>query len=134
MSVLLAVGVILALVAAAVHVAIFALETLLWPRASVHRLFGARSREDAERLRLVMANQGFYNLFLAVGGGAGALLVLTGVRQAGFALAIFACLAMALAAIVLLGTNRRLWRAALVQGTAPLLAVVALATELLTAA
>lgn len=53
--------------AAAVHVYIFWLESLAWDRDSTRETFGIASREDSRTTRPLALNQGFYNLFLAVG-------------------------------------------------------------------
>jgi putative membrane protein len=91
-----------------------------------------RSAEEAETLRPMAYNQGFYNLFLAFGVFIG--IVLTWVdeyRTAGLAVMIFACLSMVLAAVVLITSNRRMARAALVQGAFPALALIATGVYLL---
>jgi len=128
MNGLLVAGCLLAAVAALVHVYIFVLESLRWTAESTRRVFGVRSAADAETMRALAFNQGFYNLFLALGALTGVVLLLfTGAREAGFAVAAFALLSMVLAAVVLVASSPRLVRAALVQGAAPLLAVVLLA-------
>ena len=60
-------GGVFAAIAAAIHVAIFVLESVLWMRPSVRRIFGVRSDADAAAIRPMAFNQGFYNLFLALG-------------------------------------------------------------------
>lgn len=120
-------GSVFAAVAALIHVYIFFLESVTWTKESTRRVFGVRSAEDAELMKSLAFNQGFYNLFLALGVGAGLVLILAGgVQQAGFAVAIFALLSMVLAAVVLLASNPKLARAALIQGLAPLIGVVLL--------
>src|SRR4029079_17775174 len=71
-------AVALALVAAAIHVWIFVLESLWFRRPSVHRRFGLASEEDARIVRSFAYNQGFYNLFLAVGAALGVVLATSG--------------------------------------------------------
>ncbi len=127
---LLVVGTIFAVLAALIHVYIWALESLLWGRPSVRRTFGVASAADAETLRSMAYNQGFYNLFLALGTFAGLVLAWSEPRTAGLVLTIFTCLCMALAALVLVTANARMARAALVQGAAPLIAVVLLGIAL----
>ena len=46
-SLLLVIGAVLAAAAAAVHVYIFVLESVLWRRPSTWRVFGLRSQADA---------------------------------------------------------------------------------------
>jgi putative membrane protein len=71
-------------------------------------------------------------VFLAIGAGTG--LVMLGSQnwtQGGLAIAVFACVSMVLAAVVLIVSSPKLWRAALVQGVAPLLGIVFLLVALL---
>ena len=75
-------------------------------------------------------NQGFYNLFLAVGAAGGvALAVLGGAGSgqvvAGNAVMLFACGSMVAAGIVLVTHNPRFASAAAVQVVPPLVAIVA---------
>ena len=53
--------------AALLHVLFFVMESVLFMRPDVHRRFGLRTREEAELVRPMAYNQGFYNLFLAIG-------------------------------------------------------------------
>jgi putative membrane protein len=124
-------GSVFAVVAALLHVVIFALESVLWSRPSTYRRFGVRTSEDAEVLRPMAYNQGFYNVFLALGTALGLVLVATGAaRDAGLGIVLFALASMVLAAVVLVTSNPRLWRAALLQGAAPALGVVLLVLAL----
>ena len=127
-------GVVFASVAALIHVYIFALESLLWSRPSTQRTFGVRDARDGEVLRPMAYNQGFYNLFLAIGVVVGVVLLGTSLRgDAGIGIALFALGCMLLAALVLVTSNRRMLRAALVQGVAPALGILFLVLGLLTA-
>ena len=120
-------GAIFATIAALIHVYIFVLESVQWTKESTRRVFGVRSAADAELMKPLAFNQGFYNLFLALGTLAGLLLLTaTGMPQAGFGVAIFALLSMVLAAAVLISSNPRLARSAAIQGLAPLIALVLL--------
>ncbi|MFT4029875.1 MAG: DUF1304 domain-containing protein [Protaetiibacter sp.] len=119
-------GSVVAGAAAAVHVYIWILESVLWSRESTRRIFGVRSAEEGDTLRPMAYNQGFYNLFLALGVVVGLVLAWSGMPSAGLVLTVFSCLCMVLAALVLLTSNRRMLRAAIVQGAAPLLAIVLL--------
>lgn len=73
-----AVSQLAALVTALIHLQVFAFESVLWSRPSVHRRFGIRSAADAATIRPVMLNQGFYNLFLALGILTGLIIVHSG--------------------------------------------------------
>lgn len=111
-------------VAALLHVLFFVMESVVFMRPQVHRRFGLRTREDAELVKPMAYNQGFYNLFLAVGAVVGLVLVNQGSETSGTAVAAFACAVMVGAAAVLVSTNRKFLPAALIQGLAPLLALV----------
>ena len=127
------IGSVFVFLAAVIHLFIFALESVLWSRPSTWKLFGVRDERDAEVLRPMAYNQGFYNVFLAIGAGLGLVFLGTGFsREGGIAIAMFALGSMVLAAIVLVTSNPKLVRAALIQGAAPLLGLVFLALSLVT--
>jgi putative membrane protein len=117
---------VLVAVAAALHVLFFVMESVLFTRPQVHRRFGL-SREHAAIVRPMAFNQGFYNLFLAIGAVVGIVLANTGHETAGVAVAAFACAVMLGAAVVLLVTDRRFLPAATVQGLPPLVALALIA-------
>ena len=132
--VLVVIGSVFAAIAALIHVYIFVLESVSWTKESTRKVFGVRSAEDAELMRPLAYNQGFYNLFLALGVAAGVVMIASGgVVQAGFAVAIFALLSMVLAAVVLISSNPKMARSALIQGAAPLLGLLFLVLGLATA-
>jgi putative membrane protein len=125
------VGWVLAVAAALIHLYIFLLESVLWEKPSTRAAFGVRDARDAEVLRPMAYNQGFYNLFLALGTAIGLVLWLTGfAREGGLSVALFSLASMVLAAVVLVASNPKMLRAALIQGAAPLLAVTALVLSL----
>jgi len=127
MNALVIAGTVFAAIAALIHVYIFVLESVQWTKESTRKVFGVRSADDAELMRPLAFNQGFYNLFLALGTITGLVLIAaSGIPQAGFGIAIFALLSMVLAAGVLLSSNPKLARSAMIQGLAPLIAVVLL--------
>ena len=64
-----------AFLAAALHVFIFTMESVTWTRPATWKRFGIASQSDAETTRPLAFNQGFYNLFLAVGAFVGVGLV-----------------------------------------------------------
>jgi putative membrane protein len=70
-------------------------------------------------------NQGFYNLFLAIGIAGGLALVLAGSVEAGRAVVLFACACMVGAGVVLFASSRRFARSAAIQALPPLVAIVA---------
>jgi putative membrane protein len=118
------IGSILLAIAAIIHLAIFAMESVLWSRPGVWRRFGLRSQDDADTVRPMAYNQGFYNLFLAGGAFVGLLLYWTTLRPVGFGLTFFSASCMVLASVVLLTTGRSFLRAALIQGAVPLVGLI----------
>ncbi|SNT33099.1 DUF1304 domain-containing protein [Rhodococcoides kyotonense] len=111
---------IFAAIAAALHVVIFVMESVVWTRPAVWKRFGVATQADADTVRPMAFNQGFYNLFLAVGIIAG--LIIGG--SAGHAVVVFACLSIVGAAVVLATGGAKYFRAAITQGVTPLIALV----------
>ncbi|HEV7564802.1 MAG: putative rane protein [Microbacteriaceae bacterium] len=118
------IGSILIGIAAIIHVAIFVMESVLWSKPNVWRRFGLPSQDDADTVRPMAYNQGFYNLFLAGGALIGLLLYWTTLRPVGFGLTFFSASCMVLASVVLLTTGRSYLRPALIQGAVPLVGLV----------
>ncbi|MCC4248709.1 MULTISPECIES: DUF1304 domain-containing protein [Microbacterium] len=112
--------------AALLHVYIFVLESVRWSHPSVWRIFGLTSQEAADTTKPMAYNQGFYNLFLAIGAGLGVVLwAVNGVGDvAGRTLLLFSLGSMLAAALVLLTSGRKYLRPAAVQGTLPLIGFV----------
>jgi putative membrane protein len=115
---------VFAALAALVHVYIFVLESVRWRHPATRRVFGT-TEETAEVTAPLAYNQGFYNLFLAIGTAVGIALV-DGRREAGVALIVFGVGSMLAAALVLVTADRSKARAALVQGLLPALALLSL--------
>ncbi len=113
-----------ALLASFLHVAIFVMESLLWRRPQVWQRFGIESQRLADDTAPLAYNQGFYNLFLALGGFTGVWCVARGAPVVGWTLIAVACGSMVAAALVLRTGGGRYTRAALTQGTLPALALV----------
>jgi putative membrane protein len=113
-----------ALVAALLHVGFFYLESIVFSRPTVWARFHIGSQEQADIVRPMALNQGFYNLFLGLGIVAGLVLIATGAETAGTAIVLFACACMVLAGIVLLATDRRFLSAAALQAVPPFIAIV----------
>jgi putative membrane protein len=113
-----------ALLAAAFHVLFFVLESVTFSQPSVAARFGMTTPEQIAAVRPMAFNQGFYNLFLAVGIVGGLALVAAGSVDAGRAVVLFACACMVGAGAVLLSTNRRFVRSAAIQALPPLVAIV----------
>jgi len=108
------------ILAGAIHVLIFCMESLWWTSPGVRTRF-RQLPAQAQATKLFAFNQGFYNLFPAVGVFAGLTLVLTGHVVSGLTLATWSCASMLGAAVVLAASAREMRRGAIVQGAAPLL-------------
>ena len=118
------IAVVAALVAAAIHLWFFVLESVQFTQPKVYARFGLHSAEDAAIVRPMAFNQGFYNLFLAIGILVGLALVAAGQVDAGRAIVLFACATMVGAGVVLLASNRRFLIGASIQALPPLVVLV----------
>ena len=114
-----------ALLAAGLHVLFFVLESVTFSQPRVAARFGLTTPEQIAAVRPMAFNQGFYNLFLALGIVGGLVLVGSGSADAGRAIVLFACACMVGAGLVLISTNRRFIRSAAIQAVPPLVAMVA---------
>jgi len=110
--------------AAILHVYIFLMESAWWTRPKIWQRFGLGSQTEAETTRVLAYNQGFYNLFLAVGALIGLFLFFGGPEEAGEALILFSTASMFVAAIVLTTSGPGKVRSALTQGTLPLIGFI----------
>ena len=126
---MVAAGLVLAALASALHVYIFVLESVLWTAPRTRATFGTRV-EEAGATKELAFNQGFYNLFLAIVTAVGIVAVIIGATAVGAALVFAGAGSMLLAALVLLLSSPDKARAAITQGTLPLLAVLLLALGL----
>ncbi|MEV0459673.1 DUF1304 domain-containing protein [Catellatospora methionotrophica] len=115
---------VFAVLAGLLHVLIFTMESVLFRRPQVHGRFRVKP-QDLAAVHPWAFNQGFYNLFLGLGALGGVVAVHTGHPVVGAAVALFSCACMLGAAVVLAATDRRMARAALIQGLTPLAALVA---------
>ncbi|NQX12451.1 DUF1304 domain-containing protein [Microbacteriaceae bacterium VKM Ac-2855] len=108
------------------HVMAFVFESVLWTRPAVFRRFGVASQSEADTVKNMAYNQGFYNLGLAVGVIVGlVLLVQSGdAFVIGKTLVIFGTGCMTLAGLVLATTGRRYLRSAAIQFGLSALALV----------
>jgi putative membrane protein len=118
-----AAALVFASLAALLHAYIWSMESLTWSQPGTWKKFGLTSQEQADANALLAYNQGFYNLFLAVGTGLGVVFV---VRDGdwGWPLIVFGCGCMLGAAVILASSGRAYLRGAILQGTLPLLALV----------
>ncbi|GAA3914061.1 DUF1304 domain-containing protein [Microbacterium invictum] len=123
-------GLVLAGIAALVHVYIFWMESVTWTSRRTRHTFGT-SEAEAEATKAMAFNQGFYNLFLAIAVILGLVFFVVGMTAVGATLVFAGAGSMAAAALVLVASDRKYASAALKQGAIPALGVIALAIGLL---
>lgn len=119
------VGLVLAGLAALLHVYIFYMESIAWTSERVRATFGTTPQE-AEATKGMAFNQGFYNLFLAIAVIVGVIVVATGAEAVGSALVFAGAGSMAAAALVLFLSSPDKRGAAVKQGVLPLLGIIVL--------
>ncbi|KHK99587.1 epimerase [Microbacterium mangrovi] len=120
------IGLIVAALAALLHVYIWVMESITWRKPATWRRFGVRDQDAADTTQPMAFNQGFYNLFLAIEVFTGIVLLLVGLTSAGYALVLFGTGSMLAASLVLSTRGETYRRAALTQGALPLIALVLL--------
>ena len=126
---MIAAALIFAGLAALLHVYIWVMESFLWTAPRTRAAFGTTA-EEAETTKLLAYNQGFYNLFLAIVTIVGIVISGFGHYSAACALIFAGTGSMLAAAVVLLASSPEKARAAVMQGTFPLLAIVLLVLDL----
>ncbi|GGO86856.1 membrane protein [Nocardioides phosphati] len=123
---------VFAALAGLLHVYIWAMESLVFTTKG-RKVFGLTAEEAANpNVQSLFYNQGFYNLFLAIGTLVGVGFVLADGGRPGPALIVFGTGSMLGAAIVLVTHDAKMLRGAVVQGTFPLVALALLAVHALT--
>ena len=112
--------------AALLHVYIFVLESVRWTQPKTWKVFGIADQRAADITKPMAYNQGFYNLFLAIGAAIGIVLwIANGAGDvAGRTLLIFSLGSMCAAALVLVTSGSKYLRPAAIQGTLPLIGLV----------
>ncbi|SFR93876.1 putative membrane protein [Microbacterium sp. cf046] len=120
---------VFAALAALLHVYIFVMESVQWTQPRVWKRFGVPDQAAADTTKPMAYNQGFYNLFLAIGAILGLILYWAGsdgnpLRVAGLTLVLFSLGSMVAASLVLLTSGGKYLRPALIQGTLPLIGFV----------
>ncbi|GHD05921.1 DUF1304 domain-containing protein [Zhihengliuella salsuginis] len=123
-------GLVLAALAAAVHVFIFYLESIAWTSPRARAAFGTTG-DEALATRELAFNHGFYNLFLAILAAAGIASVAAGATTAGLTLTFAGLGSMAAAAAVLAISSPNKRAAAAKQGLLPAAGVVVLLLSLI---
>ncbi|MEH3134805.1 DUF1304 domain-containing protein [Mycolicibacterium neoaurum] len=126
---MLVAALIVAALAALLHVYIFVMESVTWTSPRTRATFGMSADEAAATKELAF-NQGFYNLFLAIVSAIGIAAVAMGHSGVGAALIFAGVGSMLAAALVLLISSPDKARAAISQGLFPLIAVVLLVIHL----
>ena len=113
-----------ALIAGIIHIFIFLMESCWFMRPYIYKRFGAKNLEGAKARQLFAFNQGFYNLFLAIGVLLGLVLLRVGHNPVvAETLILFSCASMTGAALVLmLSGGRNMLLATIIQGLPPGLA------------
>ena len=117
---------VVAVLAVVFHLAVFVLESVLWTRPAVYARFGITSQAEADTIRVMAYNQGFYNLALAIGVGVGVAL-LTGSGDTlvvGRTLVAFGTACMSVAGLVLASSGRIYLRSAVFQFVPAVLALI----------
>jgi putative membrane protein len=122
-------GLIFAGLAALLHVYIWVMESLTWTSARTRATFGT-TEDEALATKELAFNQGFYNLFLAIITAVGIAIGATGRHGVGLALIFAGTGSMLAAAVVLLVSSPDKARAAITQGTLPLIAIVLIGLHL----
>lgn len=120
---------VFAALAALLHVYIFVMESVQWTQPRIWKRFGVTDQAAAETVKPMAYNQGFYNLFLAIGAVIGIVLLWAGevgtaADVAGRTLVLFSLGSMVAAALVLASSGAKYLRPAFVQGTLPLIGFV----------
>ena len=105
------------------HLYVFMLESVTWRSPKTWKTFGLPSQEHAEIIRPMAFNQGFYNLFIALGAGTG-LALLRIDSTVGFTLVFFSAASMFGAGVVLFFSVKTSRRAAIFQAGPPLLGIL----------
>ncbi|MGG7465346.1 MULTISPECIES: DUF1304 domain-containing protein [unclassified Plantibacter] len=127
---MMVVSLILIGIASLIHLYIFVLESVRWMSPATWKTFGIASETEAAITRPLALNQGFYNLFLAIASIIGIVLLIAGQTAIGATLVFTGAGSMVLAGLVLVISNRSMWRSALIQLAAPALGLIFLGVAL----
>jgi putative membrane protein len=117
------IGSILIALAAIFHIYVFTLESITWQTPKTWKTFGLPSQEHADIISPMAFNQGFYNLFLALGALVG--LALLGINTTvAHTLMMFSALSMVGAGVVLFFSVKESRRAAVIQAGPAMFGIV----------
>jgi putative membrane protein len=117
-------SIVFAAIAGLIHVLFFLMESVFWMNPKVHKGFGIKSLEEAEQFKISFFNQGFYNLFFAVGMLVGIYLLHGEYLIIGKTLVLFCSASMLAASLVLLFSKPGMLRGVFIQGLCPLIALI----------
>ena len=120
---LLGVGLAFLALSALFHIYVFYLESVAWTKPKTWKTFRIPSQEHAEIIRPMALNQGFYNLFLALGIVIGLVLLPTH-STIGYTLMISAASSIVGAGLVLLASVKGSARSAAMQAGPALLGIL----------
>jgi putative membrane protein len=112
--------IIFASISCVLHILFFFLESVFFEREQIHYLFGIKTTEVIST-KVIFFNQGFYNLFLAIGAAVG--IYYYGVLGEPLLL-VYVSAYMAGASFILYISKRSMYRAALIQGVSPLITLI----------
>ena len=115
---MIVIGLLLTGFGALFHIYAFVLESVQWTSARTRAVF-KMTPEQAEYTRGLAFNQGFYNLFLAVGVVLGTILLVAGQRTVGASVVVTCALIMTGAGLVLIASDRRRLRVGMLQAVPP---------------
>lgn len=122
-TVFVIVGSIFVFLAALFHLYVFFLESITWTNPRTWKIFGIANQADADTIKPMAFNQGFYNVFLALGAGIGLVLIPINF-WAGFGFIALATGSMFFAGVVLFFSVKGSRRSALLQAVPPLLGLI----------
>ncbi|WP_166877865.1 DUF1304 family protein [Salinibacterium sp. ZJ450] len=115
---------VLAVLVGVLVIGVGVLEAFFYRDQRFHSMFLIRP-EVQRAVRLWVVNQGFYNMVLGAGAILGVILLQTTDPLIGRTLIFFVCAANVILGIVLVVSNRTLWRGAIAQSGLPLVTIIA---------
>jgi putative membrane protein len=118
------IAIVFAAIAGLIHLLFFLMESVFWMNPKVHKGFGVKSLAEAEQFKISFFNQGFYNLFLAIGMFVGIYLLHGEYLIVGKTLVIFCSASMFAASLVLLVSKPGMLRGVFIQGLSPLIVLI----------
>lgn len=118
-----AVAQVLAVLVGVLVISVGVLEAFFYRDQRFYSMFLIRP-EDQRAVRLWVVNQGFYNMVLGAGAILGVILLQTTDPLIGRTLIFYVCAANVILGIVLVVSNRKLWRGSIGQSGLPLATII----------